>query len=283
MSKFSKAFLQVKAGVDVLPPPGGQESGAVRLRQELNVNIPDPLAAWGARVWIPDNTVECMLEYDTGTLTGTIGTRQAGHISVGGQLTSSGVLNVVVTGAKVTGSPATVPVPLSTSVHTSAAMIAQAIADALNRDARLAMFEAELVPGGILFRSKWAFANDATLNVAIPAALGLHAAPNLTFPVAGSKGLRIERLGGDEKDALNRPLVIGFGQDKQGLIIANRLGDSGILVEKVIPAGEKYIPVILPGGFNVIWGSPLSSASLVIKNDYAPPSVCDILSLRGNI
>lgn len=126
--------------------------------------------------------------------------------AVGG-ITSDGTASITVTAAGMTGSPKSISVALTIATHTTATLIATAIAAALNADtAYAAMFTATssgatvittrkptrdfTVPGGTL---ELYAANDATLNIAIPSGLGITAAGTSVNTTAGviSDGVKI--------------------------------------------------------------------------------------------
>lgn len=135
-------------------------------------------------------------------------------ISAGG-ITTSGTATVTVTAAGMTGSPKIVNVALTVAAHTSATLIATAMAAALNADtAYAAMFTAtssaaaiittrkptssHTAPGGTL--NLYA-ATDATLNLAIApgTSVGITAAPLSADTTAGivSSGVKIYGDGAD--------------------------------------------------------------------------------------
>jgi len=113
--------------------------------------------------------------------------------------TSDGTMALVVTGAGITGSPVTVNVALTTTEHTTAALIAAAARTALAANTAIAaLYEAGgssaditltrlptntfTVPTGTL---DFYPADDATLSLAIPAGLGVTASASSTDTTAG--------------------------------------------------------------------------------------------------
>lgn len=130
-----------------------------------------------------------------------------------GGCTSNGTMTLVITAAGLAGSPLNVPVALTTAVHTTATLIAAAAATALNDTAAVsALFTASnsgadiiltrnavtsyTVPGGTL--NTYA-ANDATLNINIPAGLGVTVSATSTNTTAGvvTSGAKIYDAGTD--------------------------------------------------------------------------------------
>ena len=130
-------------------------------------------------------------------------------VTAGSGITTDGNATVTVTAAGMTGSPKAISVPLTAAAHTSATLIAVAIATALNADtAYAAMFTAtssganvittrkptstHTVPGGTL--NLYA-ANDGTLNIALAngTCAGITTAATSTNTTAGviSDGVKI--------------------------------------------------------------------------------------------
>lgn len=144
----------------------------------------------------------------TGAVTGTVaGVYQVetATVTAAGGCTSNGTCNVVVTGAHITGSPLTVPVALTTATHTSASLIAAAIRAELqqctigNPDG----YTTSGTGANIVVTDTSYRANDTTLNIAIPAGLGITAAAtsaNTTAGVAESKAYRINGQAWDQTD-----------------------------------------------------------------------------------
>jgi hypothetical protein len=144
---------------------------------------------------------------------------ESNTVVAAGGCTSNGTMTLVVTASGMTGSPKNVAVALTTTAHTTAALIAQAAVDALNADtAYSAMFTATrstatiittrkptstfTVPGGTL--NLYA-ANDATLNINIPSGLGVTVSATSTDTTAGvaSAGVKVYDAGSDfEGEAL---------------------------------------------------------------------------------
>lgn len=145
----------------------------------------------------------------TGTVTGTSQVETATVVAASG-VTSNGICNVVFTAASVVGTPLTIPVSLTTA-QTTATLIAVEIRAAL---AAIAAIAAEFTIGGtgatvtatrIKKRS-----NDSTLNIAIPAGLGITAAAssaNTTTGVGESKAYRIDGMAWNQTDFEGKALT----------------------------------------------------------------------------
>jgi hypothetical protein len=136
--------------------------------------------------------------------------------------TSNGTMTLVVTAAGLTGSPLNVAVTLTTATETTATLIATAARTALAANTAVAaMFtiggtvaaitltrlptSTYTVPGGTL--SIYA-ANDATLNLAIPAGLGVTVSATSTNTTAGVLTTGAKIYGGDGLDAEGETLPV---------------------------------------------------------------------------
>jgi len=120
--------------------------------------------------------------------------------------TSSGNLTVTVTAAGMTGSPKAITVALTTTAHTTATLIATAIAATLNADtAYSALFTATTSTNTVITTRNASSlgilpADDATLNVAIAAGLGVSAAASSANTTAGVASSGANISDGDAKD-----------------------------------------------------------------------------------
>lgn len=171
-----------------------------------------PNIAYSLKMFITDGdtiTLNLATGAVTGTVTGTSQVETATVVAASG-VTSNGICNVMFTAASVAGSPLTVPVTLTTA-QTTATLIAVEIRAALTANVAIA---AEYTIGGtgatvtatrIKKRS-----NDTTLNIAIPAGLGITAAASSTNTTAGvgeSKAYRIDGLAWNQTDFEGQPLA----------------------------------------------------------------------------
>ena len=111
------------------------------------------------------------MDFSTGEVTGTVaGAYQVETATVvaASGCTSNGTCNVVVTGARLTSSPITVPVALTTTTHTTATLIATAIKDALIANSVIPL---EYTPGSssanVTLTDLTKRVNDATLNICL--------------------------------------------------------------------------------------------------------------------
>jgi hypothetical protein len=146
------------------------------------------------------------LTIDTETGIATIGTAPVSQIETATVVaasgaTSSGNLAVTVTAAGVTGSPLAIPVALVTGVDTTASLIAAKVRTALGANAALtALYTVGGTGANITLTRTVAANNDATLNIAWAAALGVSALTTSTDTTAGVGGVKLTNNTGDGKD-----------------------------------------------------------------------------------
>ena len=101
--------------------------------------------------------------------------------------TVSGAYMVTVTASGLVGSPVGVSVPLTTATHTTAALIAEAIITALAGNLQIAERFIASASGAVgSLTRKGRAANDATLNISLPAGMGVSAAPSSANTTAGA-------------------------------------------------------------------------------------------------
>jgi hypothetical protein len=181
--------------------------------------FPDANEGYSVRMIFAASSADASLELTTGSTTGTdaftAGNAQVetATIVAASGATSNGNLALVVTAAGLTGSPLTVNVALTTTAHTTAALIAAACRTTLAANTAVAALftvggssaaitltrkptSTFTVPGGTL--NLYA-ANDATLNLLIPTALGVTGASSSTNTTAGvaSAGVKLYDSGLD--------------------------------------------------------------------------------------
>lgn len=172
-----------------------------------------------------------------------IGTAQVetATVTAAAGATANGNLALTLTSNIVAGSPLAISVPLSVYNHKTADQIAAAIADKLNATAAVATyFTATATANKVALKSKYGFANDTTLNLAIAAGLGVSAAASSVNTTTGVLGAIVQRAGGSGKDV--------FG-GAWGAVSAyfHEIAIRGI--QGVSPASvrEDYMGDILPG------------------------------------
>jgi hypothetical protein len=145
------------------------------------------------------------LTIDTETGIATIGTAPVAQVETATVVadagaTSNGNLAVTVTGARITGSPLAVSVPLTTAANT-AALVAAQIRSAFNGTAAIA---SKYTVGGtgadVTLTEIDPQNNDSTLNIAIAAGLGVSAITTSTDTTAGVGGVKLTNNTGDGND-----------------------------------------------------------------------------------
>jgi hypothetical protein len=164
------------------------------------------------------------LTIDTETGIATIGTAPVAQVETATVVaaagaTSNGNLAVTVTGARITGSPLAVSVPLTTAANT-AALVAAQIRSAFNATAAIA---SKYTVGGtgadVTLTEIDPQNNDTTLNIAIAAGLGVSAIVTSTDTTAGVGGVKLTNNTGDGDDFEGIPL--GEMQDIFGMCVRN--------------------------------------------------------------
>lgn len=202
-SSFLRLVTSAEIASDLPAAPG-----TLRIGRDLPGVISAPVACYAFRLFIPDATVTASLDTETGGVSVSVaGTAQIESLTVtaAAGATANGNLALTLTSSLVTGTPLAIAVPLRTHLHTTAAKIATAIAAQLNATAAVsAHFKAYTVGAVVLLKSIYALANVADWNLAITAGLGVSAVAGSTTVANGVKGILIERLGGDAKDALGQ-------------------------------------------------------------------------------
>jgi hypothetical protein len=145
------------------------------------------------------------LTIDTETGIATIGTAPVAQVETATVVaaagaTSNGNLAVTVTGARITGSPLAVSVPLTTAANT-AALVAAQIRVTFNATAAIS---SKYTVGGtgadVTLTEIDPQNNDTTLNIAIAAGLGVSAIVTSTNTTTGVGGVKLTNNTGDGKD-----------------------------------------------------------------------------------
>lgn len=175
-----------------------------------NLAFPDANILWAARIKFSADSQTAVVSIGGGTIVlSADGVQQieTATITAASGATTSGNLALTLTSARVAGSPLAISVPLVTGTHTTATLIAAAIADKLNATAAVAAhFEATSIAQYVLLTSKLGYANDTTLNLAITAGLGVSAVTSSSNTTSGVAGPLIERRGGDANNAFGETL-----------------------------------------------------------------------------
>ena len=174
----------------------------------------------------------------TGTTAFTTGVAQVETATVvaGSGATSNGNLTLTVTAAGMTGSPKAILVALTTTTHTTATLIAAACAVALNADTAYAALFTATSAGATVITTRKATAtytvgvtsvptyaaNDATLNLAIAAGLGVSAAASSADTTAGVLTAGAYAVDADGEDFEGVTLVAIATDKVGGLLIKNK-------------------------------------------------------------
>jgi hypothetical protein len=207
-------------GINTLATPiSTNSSGSVQVgANNTTASFPSANVAYSCRAIIAaaaDFALDLTDSDTTGSTAWVAGTAQVetNTVTAASGCTSNGTMTLVVTAAGLAGSPLNVPVALTIAEHTTATLIAEEAAIALNATAAVAaLFTATssgadiiltrkavtsyTVPGGTL--NTYA-ANDATLNLNIPSGLGVTASATSTDTTAGvvTSGAKIYDTGTD--------------------------------------------------------------------------------------
>ena len=189
---------------------GLAESAAVTISDKVETHHADASIAWVKRVKLYPGGNTATLNPAGALLTTTqppVYQFETGGITAASGATSSGNLNLTVTGAGITGSPLTVPVALTSGVHTTAALIGAAVRAALAVVPAITnLYTVAGSSNGWSLTRKSNALNDPTLNVAVPGALGVTAAPASFDTTAGALGA--ELTNGPAIDALGEAIAI---------------------------------------------------------------------------
>jgi hypothetical protein len=202
------------------------------------------------------------LTIDTETGIATVGTAPVSQVETATVVaasgaTSSGSLAVTVTAAGVTGSPLAIPVALVTGVDTTASLIAAKVRAALGANAALtALYTVGGTGANITLTRTVAANNDATLNIAWAAALGVSALTTSTDTTAGVGGVRLTNNTGD-------------GKDFEGISLGSMSSIFGICVKNVstgtfvVEIGPDYFLAPLDEGSVVTFANPAGTIDLL--------------------
>jgi len=208
-------------------PSGTNLSGNVQIGESISpITFADANVAYSLRAILAPSTNSFALVLADGDTSGSItwaaGTAQVetATIVAASGCTSNGTMAMTLTAAGMTGSPRTINVALTTTEHTTAALIATAARAAINADTVAAAWltasgtgadivltidptSTFTVTGGTLNLYP---ANDGTLNLAIPSGLGVTAAATSTNTTAGVATDGAKIYDGDGNDFEGVPL-----------------------------------------------------------------------------
>lgn len=258
---LNTASLKVIASAKLDPPYTSDITGRVSLTQTLEPSQALATNALQLKVYTSASSQTASVDLTDGTVTlSATGTRQVetATVTAASGCTSNGNLTLTLTSANVTGSPLTIEVPITTSAHTTAALIAQACVNKINATAAVAAeFTATRSGANIVLTSIYARANDATLNLAITGELGVTTANSSANTTSGVVGVIVERIGSDGEDVYGSSLSAGI-DDLTGLVVSNS-ADSAAAVQVDDDAGSGHVVALDIGGF-VAHGSSTGNA-----------------------
>ena len=277
----NKAFFRIAAGAELAPPsPNGQLSGNIRVGTDLTLSFPNSAYAWEARVISSANQPLSVYAEGGILVPSNEGFRQEEVvlITAAGGATAPGNLSVTVTASHLLASPVTVLVPLRPTLHTTPVLIATAMAAALADDVTLAPhFTFTASDQSVKMRSIYPFANQAALNLAITAGLGVTAVANSTTLINGVAGIVIERAGTPGHDAFNREIPAG-----QNVAMFLKLGSEPGATMRIENLESALIGgVLYAGGLHALAGGPgigphsLVQAGFILR--FPQPCTLDLL------
>jgi hypothetical protein len=201
------------------------------------------------------------LTIDTETGIATIGTAPVAQIETATVVaaagaTSNGNLAVTVTGSRITGSPLAVSVSLTTADNT-AALVAARIRSSLGQTPAIAeKYQVGGTGADVTLTEIDPQNNDATLNIAIAAGLGVSAITTSTNTTAGVGGVKLTNSTGDGDDFEGIPL--GEMQDIFGICIKNTSIGSFL-----VDIGEGDFAVSLDEGAFTTFAKPGGTGDLI--------------------
>jgi hypothetical protein len=164
-------------------------------------------------------------------------------------------LVVTVTAAAVAGSPLAISVPINTSAHTSAALVAAAIRTALAASSAItAAYAVSGESAQIILTRLAGFANDATLAISWPTTLT--AAGTLASAVAGIVGVVLERTGGDSKDI--------YGNAISGITGINAVALFSAATSAASVTCSSLFGAVGAGNSAVAFGSAINPATTIV-------------------
>ena len=201
------------------------------------------------------------LTIDTETGIATIGTAPVAQIETATVVaaagaTSNGNLAVTVTGSRITGSPLAVSVSLTTADNTAALVAARVRASLGQTPAIAEKYQVGGTGADVTLTEIDPQNNDATLNIAIAAGLGVSAITTSTNTTAGVGGVKLTNSTGDGDDFEGIPL--GEMQDIFGICIKNTSIGSFL-----VDIGEGDFAVSLDEGAFTTFAKPGGTGDLI--------------------
>lgn len=235
-----------------LADPLASSSGSIAFTK--NLAFPDANVLWAGQIKFSGDDQTAILSLDNGEISNpSLGTTQqeTATITAASGATATGNLALTLTSARVTGSPLAISVALTTGVHTTAALIAAAVAAKLNATAAVAEhFDVTSSGADVILESKLGYANDTTLNLAITAGLGVSAVTNSANTRAGVLGTLYQRQGGDGSNLFGEVLPTQTANHVLIMAVSGVDGDSIDIFDDLVET--PLWPSLTPGRTHIM-------------------------------
>lgn len=274
-------FLQMSLGASIAPDATSNAAlttGAINQALALAIPLPTTTKVIAARLLmgLTGATGRVTIDCNAGTMVcTTAGTRQieTAIVTAAAGCTAAGNLACTLTGSLIAGSPLAFTVPLTPAGHPTAIAIAAAIAAALNALPAAnfgTYYTAASAGAAIHITDRFTSANDATLNLAITAGLGVSALVSSLNSTAGVAGALVDFPANlANKDAFG-------GAWAQGYTLAAMIRVSGVgYVQAVTVASHTVLPPIQPGT-SLLWQANATALKLALENT-SGPAIVDLL------
>lgn len=264
------------------PATSSGATGGINLGQpETQISLPTADVAWTGQVLLVDlagggisagidiNILAGTVTSFTAWVAGVAQIETATIVAPAG-CTTNGTMTLLVTSAGMAGSPLSVVVPLTTTTHTTAALIAGAARTALTANATIAArFTVSGTGAAIILTRKplvYKMAGgdvsvhtpDSTLNIAIPGGLGVTAAAGSANTVSGiiTEGALHRDIDGKDWEGTTLPAIAA---GKIGVLQVTSDGTSTSTVNLASTSGFASMP-LPPGGFVLVGAASMNSA-----------------------
>lgn len=262
---LANAAATLNIAATISPPADSPATGANNLAKKLSIDLSASGTAFRETFLFSAAAQVIVYNRTAGTIAGLTGVRQVETATVvaAAGCTANGNLALTLTGALVTGSPLAVSVPLTTTAHTTATLIAAAIAAKLNTLAAVTNYYAVTSSGAnVILTCLRGRANDATLNLAIAAGLGVSVAASSANTTAGVAGPVVLRAGGAAgNDFYGRPLAASA---HCRMMAVSNLGSPTAAGFTVLNDGDSagILPILYPGASGIYLADPATATTL---------------------
>ena len=269
------ATLSIVAAIS--PPVDSPATGANNLAKKLSIDLSASGTAFRETFLFSAAAQAITYNRLTGAITGLTGVRQVETATVvaAAGCTANGNLALTLTGALITGSPLAVTVPLTTTAHTTASLIAAAIAAKLNTLAAVTAYYSVTASGAtVILTCLRGRANDATLNLAIAAGLGVSVAASSANTTAGVAGPVVLRAGGAAgTDFYGRPLATAT---HTRMMSVSNLGAASTIPVTTTAGGAGIMPGLYPGATGIYLAPTTTATTLPNSMDFAASGEADL-------